>query len=188
MYESLTPMERACLRLAHHDCKAEQVAHLLRIKTSTVNAHVFSARRKLGNIRRLTAADQLRAYEAASIRADTGLATASEKDLISCAAPSAPASQHPLSRQPLLIADAPIFADGIRHPADVRERRATFVIDDAVFEVPGGKEVSGDVVLRRIRLILVIALLAALVAIAAPAIYDSAAERIANSLERPHLR
>jgi hypothetical protein len=27
LYNSLTPMERNCLRLAHHECKAEEIAH-----------------------------------------------------------------------------------------------------------------------------------------------------------------
>jgi DNA-binding CsgD family transcriptional regulator len=64
LYDSLTPMERNCLRLAHHECKAEQIAHQLGIKASTVNSHVFSARKKLGGISRLSAADQLRGFEA----------------------------------------------------------------------------------------------------------------------------
>lgn len=64
-YDSLTPMERNCLRLAHHERKAEQIAHELGITASTVNTHIFSARRKLGGLSRLTAADQLRTYESA---------------------------------------------------------------------------------------------------------------------------
>jgi DNA-binding CsgD family transcriptional regulator len=63
-YQSLTPMERNCLRLAQHDRKAEQLAHILGIKASTVNTHVLSARPKLNGLPRLTAADQLRVLEA----------------------------------------------------------------------------------------------------------------------------
>ena len=72
------------------------------------------------------------------------------------------------------------------YPAEVREQRALFVYNDAELGAPGGQGQDHDVALRRLALILAIAALAALVLIAAPAIYDSTAQRIANSLERPH--
>jgi hypothetical protein len=72
------------------------------------------------------------------------------------------------------------------HPAEVREARSVFVFDDAADTVSGGQdEISGDP-LRRVALIPAIAVLTCLVLIAAPAIYDSAAQRLANSIERPH--
>ena len=176
-YDSLTPMERNCLRLAHHDCKSEQIAHRLGIATSTVNTHIFAARRKLGGIPRLVAADGLRAYEAAvpaprvSDAADT---------------PQAPSPQ-PMSSPPLTMANGPARPSLMTPPTEVREERTTFVFDD-VASTPGGQDRRSDAPFQRVVMILAIAVLAALVLIAAPAIYDSAAQRVANSLERPHAR
>lgn len=185
LYNSLTPMERNCLRLAHHECKAEEIAHQLGIKPSTVNSHVFSARKKLGGISRLSAADQLRRFESISAGAGTvtvernlaGDEQGSLKDFV---------PPYPMSRQSMPIANRPFPTAELPHPAEVREQRSTFVFDDERLSASGGQDQDPDVALRRLALILAIAVLAALVVIAAPAIYDSSAQRIANSLERPH--
>lgn len=209
-YESLTPMERNCLRLARHDCKAEQIAHELGISASTVNTHVFNARRKLGGLSRLTAADMLRAYEAQSDACTADVATAScrppsegpstaravedpdviavERDVLSDPQGAAECLRQWMSRQPEWMAPVSSGDAGKPNPADVREVRSTFVFDDGPLAPRGGKDHRGDETLRRIALVLAIAALVAIVAIAAPAIYDSAAMRIANSLERPHAR
>lgn len=187
LYDSLTPMERNCLRLAHHERKAEQIAHQLGIKASTVNSHVFSARKKLGGISRLSAADQLRRFEAVlgdvcAERAQNHVAeeTRHRPDRADLD------TQHPISRQSLRMAEPGIPTAVSPHPAEVREQRSAFVFDDERLTAPGGQEQDRDVALRRLVLILAIAALVALVLIAAPAIYDSTAQRIANSLERPH--
>lgn len=186
-YESLTPMERNCLRLAQHDRKAEQIAHMLGIKASTVNTHVFSARRKLGGLSRLTAADQLRAYEARQ-----GASTSDddpgrlELPLPIDATPLPQTDPQPISRHALPMVDAVYGGSERGHPAEVREARSVFVFDDAPDASSGGQDGNSDDHLRRVALILVIALLACLVLIAAPAIYDSAAQRLANSIELPH--
>lgn len=184
-YESLTPMERNCLRLARHDRKAEQIAHDLGIKASTVNTHIFSARRKLDGLPRLTAADQLRRYEAERASAGDHDATAEGE---TARAPSGPdeAAPQALSRHPSPIAELPFDGSQRRHPAEVREPRSVFIFDDDLDEVSGGQDARRDEHLRRLALILAIALLACLVLIAAPAIYDSAAQRLANSFEQPH--
>lgn len=210
-YESLTPMERNCLRLARHDCKAEQIAHELGISASTVNTHVFNARRKLGGLSRLTAADMLRAYEAQSEACTAEVANASSR-LPSEGTSTARAVEVPsdviavergapldtpgvaefprqrMSRQLEWMAPVSPEDAGKANPADVREMRSTFVFDDGPFAPRGGKDDRSDETLRRIALVLAIAALVAIVVIAAPAIYDSAAMRIANSLERPHAR
>ena len=187
LYDSLTPMERNCLRLAHHERKAEEIAHQLGIKASTVNSHVFSARKKLGGISRLSAADQLRRFEAA----DAGGCDAPVARQPAAEAPGWRnegqfAPQYPLSRQSMLMANPANPTAESPYPAEVREQRSTFVFDDERLAAHGGQEQDPDVALRRMVLILAIAALAALVVIAAPAIYDSTAQRIANSLERPH--
>jgi DNA-binding CsgD family transcriptional regulator len=183
MYESLTPMERKCLRLAHHERKAEQIAHELGIRPSTVNAHIFSARRKLGGIPRLSAADQLRRYEAELLEP-----SAAQDALPPEEPPSGPplSPPQPLSRQELRMGDRAAPDLEIGHPVEVREQRTPFIYDGERPSSSGGSDGRTDDILRRVALILAIALLAALVAIASPAIYDSAAQRIANSLERPH--
>lgn len=186
LYDTLTPMERNCLRLAHHTCKAEQIAHELGIKASTVNSHIYSARKKLGGISRLSAADQLRLFEAGTISSSSGnssdmiASTVFEGNVASFTAP------HSLSKQALRIVDRTEFAAGEPHPAEVREQRSQFVFDDVELRSSGGQDRDQDVALRRFVMILAMAALAALVLIAAPAIYDSTAQRIANSLERPH--
>lgn len=206
-YESLTPMERNCLRLARHDCKAEQIAHELGISASTVNTHVFNARRKLGGPSRLTAADMLRAYEARFDARRVELPTdAPHKPTVIGPAASADSGTDPtvkeqnmepdpthgmiapppwISRQPQWMAPPTSGSAGDVHPADVREVRTAFAFDDDVLAPHGRKDDRSDETLRRIALVLAIATLVAIVAIAAPAIYDSAAMRIANSLERP---
>ena len=208
-YESLTPMERNCLRLARHDCKAEQIANELGISASTVNTHVFNARRKLGGLSRLTAADMLRAYEAqaeptimvgtapsrfppedpSNLQSEQGpdLATM-ERSLSPGAQDGVATPTQQISRQPKWMAPLSPEDAGKVNPADVREVRSTFVFNDEPLAPHGGKDGPGDETLRRIALVLAIAALMAIVAIAAPAIYDSAAMRIANSLERPHAR
>lgn len=187
LYDSLTPMERNCLRLAHHERKAEQIAHQLGIKASTVNSHVFSARKKLGGISRLSAADQLRQFEAVHSGARPGQI---ESDLVETARGGRDGAdsdtQQPMFRQPLRVADPALQTAVPPHPAEVREQRSVFVFDDERLTAHGGQEQDRDVALRRLALTLAIAALVALVLIAAPAIYDSTAQRIANSLERPH--
>jgi len=186
-YESLTPMERNCLRLARHDRKAEQIAHMLGIKASTVNTHVFSARRKLGGLPRLTAADELRRFEADRDNDFGHGAVPASGALVANAPSSAPApDQHPISRHALPMVDAGPIGPERGHPAEVREARSVFVFDDAEEAVSGGQDGRPDEPLRRVALILAIALLVCLVLIAAPAIYDSAAQRLANSIELPH--
>lgn len=186
-YESLTPMERNCLRLAQHDSKAEQIAHILGIKASTVNTHVFSARRKLDGLPRLTAADQLRRYEAErDVRALEEAAHAPDVIEMDEVSSTAPVDQHSLSRQSMPMVELTHGSAERRHPAEIREARSVFVFDDDTDAVSGGQDDRPDEALRRVALILVIALLACLVLIAAPAIYDSAAQRVANSIERPH--
>lgn len=207
-YESLTPMERNCLRLARHDCKAEQIAHELGISASTVNTHVFNARRKLGGPSRLTAADMLRAYEARfnacvleaptgaphiqtdialAVSADTGTDPSVKEQAMEPDATDGVTAPPPwISRQPEWMAQPTSGNAGDVHPADVREVRTAFAFDDDVLAPHGRKDDRSDETLRRIALVLAIATLVAIVAIAAPAIYDSAAMRIANSLERPH--
>lgn len=185
-YESLTPMERNCLRLAQHDRKTEQIAHILGIKASTVNAHVFSARRKLGGLPRLTAADRLRSYEAARDIGTSDDDDRREAPLAIEPASAPPADRQPISRYALPMVDAAYGGSERAHPAEVREARSVFVFDDAADALSGGQdEIPGDP-LRRVALILAIAVLTCLVLIAAPAIYDSAAQRLANSIERPH--
>ncbi|MEG3159341.1 helix-turn-helix transcriptional regulator [Sphingomonas sp. LB2R24] len=192
-YDSLTPMERNCLRLAHHERKTEHIAHELGIAASTVNTHIFAARRKLGGLSRLTAADQLRDYEAAAMVHDapsTGRLDAAQAiDRMSemdRARPSPPPPQ-PLSRPPLPMVEPEATGASPAVPTDVREERATFVFDDGALN-SGRQDQRRDTPLQRVVTILAIALLVALVLIAAPAIYDSAAQRVANSLERPHAR
>lgn len=179
LYDSLTTMERNCLRIARHDMKSEQIGHELGIAASTVNTHIFAARRKLGGLPRLTAADQLRQFETiADVTSPDADAPPSGLDA---------AAPQPMSRQALPMVD-PHVAEPITMPlTEVRERRAAFVFDDDV-RVPGGQERKEDDALRRLLMLLAIAALVALVLIAAPAIYDSTAQRIANSLERPHQR
>lgn len=185
LYDSLTPMERNCLRLAHHECKAEEIAYQLGIKPSTVNSHVFSARRKLGGISRLSAADQLRRFEAmhAGVCA-VPVGSNLPEDVWSSSDDFPP--PYPVSRQSMPMANRAVPTAESPHPAEVREQRSVFVFDDERLSASGGQEQGPDVALRRLALILAIAALAALVMIAAPAIYDSTAQRIANSLERPH--
>lgn len=185
LYDSLTLMERNCLRLAHHACKTEQIGHRLDIKPSTVNSHIFSARKKLGGISRLAAADQLRRFEeGADDRADTDhRPDHAERNGRRRTEVGAPQS---LSRQTLRMAEDADHPAGTSHPAEVREHRSVFVFDDDRLLAPGGEDQQRDAILRRLALILAIAALTALVLIAAPAIYDSTAQRIANSLERPH--
>jgi len=184
-YDSLTPMERNCLRLAHHDRKTEQIAHELGIAASTVNTHVFAARRKLGGLPRLVAADRLRAFEATFASRST--------DDIAHPAPDEPSVSSyledaspplPLSSPAIPIAGAARGSAFRSALTDVREERATFVFDEHVSS-PGEQDRRTDA-LHRAVLVLAIAVLTALVLISAPAIYDSAAQRIANSLERPH--
>lgn len=187
-YDSLTPMERNCLRLAHHERKTEHIAHELGIAASTVNTHIFSARRKLGGISRLSAADRLRRYEEAIVADSTPLPTPSPGfapalPRIADVFPTPPLS---LSRPSVPMAEMPTAGADPGSPTEVREERAAFVFDVAA-PTPGG-QVHDDTPLRRVAMVLAIALLAALVLIAAPAIYDSAAQRVANSLERPHER
>jgi len=182
LYAALTPMERNCLRLAHHTRKAEQIGHELGIKASTVNAHIYSARKKLGGIPRLSAADQLRRFEedAHAFVGDLADGHATGDDLTLHGAPQ------PLSRQALPIAVAGRSAAGEPYSAEVREHQSPFVYDDVDFGSSGGQDHGRDVALRRLVMILAMAALMALVLIAAPAIYDSTAQRIANRLERPH--
>lgn len=221
-YESLTRMERNCLRLARHDRKTEQIAHELGISASTVNTHIFSARRKLGGISRLAAADRLREFEngrpaAAGVEATDRISSSEDHAVMpasatatsvaeassqggaeqSVGAPSGwpsdeaqvlSAAHHRLSSQTVWMAPEPDDRSRPPNPTDVREVRAVFDFDDDRLEPRGRQDDRGDEVLRRIALVLAIAVLMALVAIAAPAIYDSAAMRIANSLERPHRR
>lgn len=85
------------------------------------------------------------------------------------------------------MADGPMLDADLAPPTDVREERATFVFDQ-VSPTSGGQDQRHDTPYQRAITILAIAVLAALVLIAAPAIYDSAAQRVANSLERPHAR
>ncbi len=85
------------------------------------------------------------------------------------------------------MADDAILDADLAPPTDVREERATFVFDQ-VAPTSGGQDQRHDTPYQRAITILAIAVLAALVLIAAPAIYDSAAQRVANSLERPHAR
>lgn len=217
-YESLTRMERNCLRLARYDHKTEQIAHELGISASTVNTHIFSARRKLGGVSRLAAADMVRDYELR--RTDDGpvppagrgqTAVATLPDAPTSFPPTDPdgssqhsreqppsqpedpsarsiATDHRLSRHPMWMAAEAASNPKAPHPTDVREVRTAFVFDDDRPDARGRQVDDGDAPLRRLALILAIAVLMALVAIAAPAIYDSAAMRIANSLERPHPR
>ena len=185
LYDSLTPMEQNCLRLAHHERKAEEIAHQLGIKPSTVNSHVFSARKKLGGISRLSAADQLRRFEAMHAGMCAGPVGSNLAEEV-WSSPDGSASPHPMSRQSMPMANRAVPTAESPHPAEVREQRSTFVFDDERLSVSGGQDQDPDVALRRLALILAIAALAALVVIAAPAIYDSTAQRIANSLERPH--
>jgi DNA-binding CsgD family transcriptional regulator len=185
-YDSLTPMERNCLRLAHHERKTEHIAHELGIAPSTVNTHIFAARRKLGGISRLSAADQLRRYEDAAT-SGPGLRTVAAKGSITVPPQpfeAPPAAPQPQSRPSMSMAEMPIAAAHPETPTEVREERAAFVFD-VVARPPGGQD-HADTPFRRVVMVLAIALLAALVLIAAPAIYDSAAQRVANSLERPH--
>jgi DNA-binding CsgD family transcriptional regulator len=186
-YDSLTPMERNCLRLAHHDRKTEQIAHELGIAASTVNTHIFAARRKLGGPSRLKAGDQLRAFEA-------GLAASAKEEQESTHTMSRTGAMEPGPGSPpqrqsstptWMAAEATPRSIPIT-PTEVREERAVFVFDDAALN-PGGPDRQAAS-LQRAMQILAIALLFALVLIAAPAIYDSTAQRIANSLERPHPR
>lgn len=182
-YESLTPMERNCLRLAHHERKTEQIAHELGIAASTVNTHIFAARRKLGGLSRLSAADRLRRFEA-----DAGDCATEEPDMRGTPTTSPlGAPPQPLSRPPLSMGELPADGADLPPPTEVREERATFVFD-AVVPIPGGQDRRPDAPYQRVIMILAMAVLAALVLIAAPAIYDSAAQRVANSLERPHAR
>lgn len=186
LYAALTPMERKCLRLAHHTRKAEQIGYELGIKASTVNAHIFSARKKLGGIPRLSAADQLRLFEAdarpPACEPENGSAAADDPP--SNTTLSAP--PHTLSKHPLQIASFTGSTAGEPYPAEVRERQNHFVFDDMELGSPGGQDRGRDVALRRLVMIFTIAAMMALVLIAAPAIYDSMAQRIANRLERPH--
>ena len=85
------------------------------------------------------------------------------------------------------MADEAILDADLAPPTDVREERATFVFD-AVVPIPGGQDRRPDAPYQRVIMILAMAVLVALVLIAAPAIYDSTAQRVANSLERPHGR
>jgi DNA-binding CsgD family transcriptional regulator len=175
-------MERNCLRLARHDRKSEQIAHALGIAPSTVNSHIFAARRKMGGITRLSAADQLRAYEVLHIGSErSAIAPDSLADRATAEPP------HPLSRQSMWMAGDTSEGAVQALPTDVLEEETTSVFDDAVVH-PGGQEWSGAELLHRVLLLLAIIALTALILIAAPAIYDSAAERIANSFERPHAR
>jgi DNA-binding CsgD family transcriptional regulator len=186
-YDSLTPMERNCLRLAHHACKAEQIAHQLGIKSSTVNAHIYSARKKLGGISRLSAADELRRHEAESSRNDQEqIENTRVEEAFSLPNPTLSEPHQSISRQPMGMVHHVEGTAEMPHPAEVREQRTLFVYDDAGFHAAGGQDQARDAALRRLVMILVIAALAALILIAAPAIYDSTAQRIANSLERPH--
>lgn len=179
IYDSLTPMERNCLRLAQHDRKSEQIGHLLGIAASTVNTHIFAARRKLGGVSRLSAADQLRGFETHS---------ADREGLEQNAPDSGPAAPpQSMSKQAMSIGGPGADGPSLAPLTDVREERAAFVFDDASLQ-PGQQEQKRDETLSRVVLLLAIAALGALIVIAAPAIYDSAAQRIANSLERPHER
>ena len=187
LYDSLTPMERNCLRLAHHACKAEQIAHQLGIKASTVNAHIYSARKKLGGISRLSAADELRHLEAEAGRRDREQdESIRTEEAFGLSDLTSSRPQQSVSKQSMSMADSLQRTAEVTHPAEVREQRALFVYDEAELGAAGGQDQDRDVALRRLALILAIAVLAALVLIAAPAIYDSTAQRIANSLERPH--
>lgn len=187
-YDSLTPMERNCLRLARHDCKTEQIAHELGIAASTVNTHIFAGRRKLSGVSRLNAADQLRSFEIALSVTQATQALATEPFVTAESEPATARTMHPpsLSRSSVGMAVLPELEAVVAPHTEVREEKATFVFDDGVLK-PGVQD-RNDAPLQRIVLILAIAVLTALVLISAPAIYDSAAERVANSLERPHDR
>lgn len=187
-YDSLTPMERNCLRLAHHERKTEHIAHELGIAASTVNTHIFAARRKLGGLSRLTAADQLRTLEArlASLPDPGGFGLADELGFEGDRMAREEAPPQTVSRPPLSIAEIPKPEATLSTPTEVREERATFVFDD-IAPRPGGRDHHGTA-LQRIMMILAMAVLIGLVLVAAPAIYDSTAQRIANSLERPHAK
>lgn len=178
-YDSLTPMERNCLRLAQHDRKTEQIAHSLGIAPSTVNTHIFAGRRKMGGLSRLTAADRLREFELSRGARDAVPESPSEAPL-----PVQP--PYGMPRQVLPMAEPVVHEASPTSHTDVREERAIFVFDDVAAR-PGEQEQKRQDPLQRVLLILAIAALAALILIASPAIYDSAAERVANSLERPHL-
>ncbi|WP_380782952.1 helix-turn-helix transcriptional regulator [Sphingomonas sp. R86520] len=187
-YDSLTPMERNCLRLAHHERKTEHIAHELGIAASTVNTHIFAARRKLGGISRLTAADQLRTLEAglAPLPHSGGTGLTDELEFESDRLAREEAPPQTVSRPPLSIAEIPTIEATLSTPTEVREERATFVFDD-IAPRPGERDHHGTA-LQRVLMILAMAVLIGLVLVAAPAIYDSTAQRIANSLERPHAK
>lgn len=165
-YDSLTKMERACLRLASPGRKTAVIASELKIAPSTVETHIASGRRRLGGISRFEAGEQLRAYEAGPPQS--------------------------LTSQPLMVPNEP-FPPPIKMPrlstdsrtGTVREERTPFVLDGDLNLVPVNKgDRHGS--LQTLRLILVCAALIALVLIAAPAIYDATAQRIANAIEAPH--
>ncbi len=185
-YEALTAMERSCLRLAHHERKTEQIAHQLGIRPSTVNAHIFSARRKLGGTTRFSAADALRAFEAKHVvgTPETLVVEATDARVDDRTARFEPTQS--LSRQSMPMVELGGLAPQVRQPSEVREQRATFVFDDRRAAASGGQDRGAEDKLRRVALLLAIAALTVLVVIAAPAVYDSAAQRIANSLERPN--
>ena len=187
-YDSLTPMERNCLRLAHHERKTEHIAHELGIAASTVNTHIFAARRKLGGLSRLTAADQLRTLEArlASLPDAGGVGPTGELELGGGRLTGEEAPPQTVSRPPLSIAEITTTEATLSTPTEVREERATFVFDD-IAPRPGEQDHHGTA-LQRVLMILAMAVLIGLILVAAPAIYDSTAQRIANSLERPHAK
>jgi len=184
-YDSLTPMERNCLRLVQHDRKTEHIAHALGIAPSTVNTHIFSARRKLGGGSRLTAGDKLRAFEALANQSDLGMAQ-SGAEASRRTAPGNDDPPQPVSRPSLWMVGEDDRTVVLPVHTEVREERATFVFDE-ITPMPGEQN-RPAAPFQRLLMVLAIALLTAMVLISAPAIYDSTAQRIANSLERPHVR
>lgn len=163
-YESLSNRERECLRLVATGHTSGEIARVLEISNTTVDDYVMKARRKMGNLPRRTAARLLVDHE------------------------QPPQS---LRDEPLGVFPCPQVepVDVTQQPTGmldhVNEQRPTFVFD-VTEPLPAADGGSRDH-LETLKIVAVIAALLALVLVAAPAIYDSAAMRIANAIDPPHL-